>query len=33
MTLEVRHGRLVRGEGVVHFGVPAARFWDNIAFT
>ena len=33
MTLEVRHGRLMRAEGVVHFGVPAARFWDNIAFT
>lgn len=33
MTLEVRQGRLVRADGVVHFGVPAARFWDNIAFT
>lgn len=33
LTLEIRNGRLMRAEGVVHFGVPAARFWDNIAFT
>lgn len=33
MTLEIRNGGLIRSEGIVHFGVPAARFWDNIAFT
>jgi hypothetical protein len=33
IVLEVRDGTLVRGEGVVHFAVPAARWWENIAFT
>jgi hypothetical protein len=33
MTLEVREGALVRGDGVVHFAVPAARWWENIGFT
>lgn len=33
MTLEVREGRLVREEGVVHFAVPAHHWWDNIGFT
>lgn len=33
MTLEVRDGRLVRDEGVVHFAVPAHHWWDNIGFT
>lgn len=33
LVLEVRDGELTRAEGVVHFGVPAARWWDNIAFT
>jgi hypothetical protein len=33
LVLEVRGGELVRAEGVVHFGVPAARWWENIAFT
>ena len=32
LDLEVRGGALIRGEGVVHFAVPAARWWDNIAF-
>jgi Alkylmercury lyase len=30
--LEVQEGRLVRGEGIVHFAVPAIRWWENIAF-
>ena len=25
--------RIVSGEGLVHFLVPAARFWDDIGFT
>ena len=25
--------RIVAGEGIVHFLVPAARFWDDIGFT
>ena len=33
MTLEVRGGRLVRSEGVVHFAVAAHHWWDNIGFT
>ncbi len=33
MTLEVQGGALTRGEGVVHFAVPAARWWENVGFT
>jgi hypothetical protein len=33
MEIAVRAGRLVRGEGLVHFAVPARRWWDNIGFT
>jgi hypothetical protein len=33
MSLEVRGRRLVRGEGLVHFAVPARHWWDNIGFT
>lgn len=32
LVLEVRGDRLARGEGIVHFGVPAAKWWDNIGF-
>lgn len=33
LTLQLRGGRLVREEGVVHFAVPAHHWWDNIGFT
>lgn len=33
MELTVRAGRLARDEAVVHFAVPARRWWDNIGFT
>jgi hypothetical protein len=33
MRLQVRNGRLSHTEGVVHFGVPAREWWDNIGFT
>ncbi|MBM3821233.1 MAG: hypothetical protein FJW14_19755 [Acidimicrobiia bacterium] len=33
MTLEVVGDRLASAEGVVHFAVPALRWWDNIGFT
>jgi hypothetical protein len=33
LVLEVRDGRLARAEGVVHFGVPAMRWWENIGHT
>ena len=32
LRLSVRD-RKVAGEGIVHFGVPAARWWDDIGFT
>ena len=32
LVLEVRDDALARSEGIVHFGVPAARWWDNIGF-
>ncbi len=33
IELHVRDGELEEAEGVVHFVVPAARWWENIAFT
>jgi hypothetical protein len=33
LALQVRGEALTWADGVVHFGVPAARWWDNIAFT
>ncbi|MGQ0550602.1 MAG: organomercurial lyase [Armatimonadota bacterium] len=33
MSLEVRGGALVKGQGIIHIGVPAARWWDNIGYT
>jgi hypothetical protein len=33
IALQVRGEALARADGMVHFGVPAARWWDNIAFT
>ena len=33
LVLEVLGDALARAEGVVHFGVPAARWWDNIGYT
>lgn len=33
LVLEVADRRLVRGAGVVHFGVPARHWWDDIIFT
>ena len=33
MELEVRGGELQPADGVAHFAVSAARWWDNIAFT
>ena len=32
MRLEVRGGALREAEGIVHFAVPARRWWDNIGF-
>jgi hypothetical protein len=33
IALEVSSGELAREEGVAHFAVPAARWWENIGFT
>ena len=33
MVLDVDGAGNVRGDGIVHFGVPAARWWENIVFT
>jgi hypothetical protein len=33
MKLEVKMNALVRFEGVIHFGVPARNWWDNIGYT
>src|SRR5438132_14081100 len=33
MALEVVGGQLRRSEGIIHFGVPAHHWWDNIGFT
>jgi hypothetical protein len=33
MRLEVTGGQLAAGEGVIHFAVPAAHWWDNIGYT
>ena len=33
MTLEVKDNTLARSEGVIHFGVPARNWWDNIVYT
>jgi hypothetical protein len=33
LALAVVGGELVEGEGVVHFAVPARRWWEDIVFT
>jgi Alkylmercury lyase len=33
MTIGVEGGELGEGDGLAHFAVPAARWWENIGFT
>jgi hypothetical protein len=33
MELAVQAGKLEAAPGIVHFGVPPRRFWDNVVFT
>ena len=33
LEVRVRGGEVERGDGVVHFVVPASRWWDDIGFT
>ena len=33
MTISVRDGHPVPAEGIVHFGIPAKHWWEDIVFT
>ena len=33
MLLQVEGGKLLPAEGLIHFSVPAVRWWENIKFT
>ena len=33
LQIEVSAGTLSRSDGLIHFGVPALHWWDNIGFT
>jgi hypothetical protein len=33
MALDARGGELLPAAGIVHFGVPARQWWDNIVFS
>ena len=33
MTLTIKQGTLTAGESIIHFGLPAKHWWDNIVFT
>ncbi len=33
LRVDVRDGALTRAEGIVHFAIPAHRWWQNIGFT
>ena len=33
LDLRVEGGALTHADGVVHFAVPAARWWEDLAFT
>jgi hypothetical protein len=33
LELAIRHGRAVDSDWLVHFVVPAVRFWENIGYT
>ncbi len=33
MTLTVKDGALVKSDGVIHFAIPAAHWWDDIIYT
>jgi hypothetical protein len=32
MTIEIREGQPMAKEGVIHFALPAKRWWDDIVF-
>ena len=33
LNVAIRHRQPVKSDWIVHFVVPAARFWDNIGYT
>jgi hypothetical protein len=33
MTLTIKGGALAESDGIIHFGLPAQHWWDNIVFT
>jgi hypothetical protein len=33
MTMQRRGGRILPASGVIHFAIPAKRWWENIVFT
>lgn len=33
MELTIRNGRLLRAQGIIHFAVPASRWYQNVVFT
>ncbi len=33
MQLTVEGGKLVPAEGIIHFAIPARRWWDNLVYT
>ena len=33
LSVVVANGRLASGDGVAHYALPAARWWDDIGFT
>lgn len=33
LTVAIRHGQALQSDWIVHFVVPAARFWDHIGYT
>jgi len=33
MPMVFRAGKLVEGDGLIHFVVPPRRFWDNVGYT
>ena len=32
MQLEINQGALLESEGIVHFAIPAAHWWDDVVF-
>ena len=33
LEIEIRGGKPIAERGIVHFGIPARRWWENIVFT